>query len=133
MARTKADPKKKENKTEKKGEKKKDHFDATGGVKKRPHRWKPGTVALRDIRRYQKSVDMLIPKAPMDRLIAEIAQDMMPGGVMFQAKAKEALRCAAEDYLTENFRNINKLALGRKGKTIAPRDLQLLKSLKETC
>lgn len=67
----------------------------------------------------------------MERLIAEIAQDMMPDGVMFQAKAKEALRVAAEDYLTESFRNVNKLAIGRKGKTIAPRDLKLLQSLQE--
>src|SRR3954451_19885442 len=47
---------------------------ATGGVKK-PHRYRPGTVALREIRRYQKSTDLLIRKAPVQRLIREIAQD----------------------------------------------------------
>ena len=31
---------------------------ATGGVKK-PHRYRPGTVALREIRRYQKSTELL--------------------------------------------------------------------------
>lgn len=131
MARTKANPVKNEKSGEKKT-KKTDHFDTEGGIKKRRHRWKPGTVALREIRRYQRSVDTLIPKAPMNRLIAEIAQDMLPGGVNFQAKAKEALRAAAEDFLTEKFRNINKLALGRKGKTISPRDLKLLHSLEQS-
>ena len=47
---------------------------ATGGVKK-PHRYRPGTVALREIRRYQKSTDLLIRKLPFQRLVREIAQD----------------------------------------------------------
>ncbi|KAH9445074.1 hypothetical protein Pst134EB_025326 [Puccinia striiformis f. sp. tritici] len=47
---------------------------ATGGVKK-PHRYKPGTVALREIRRYQKSTELLIRKLPFQRLVREIAQD----------------------------------------------------------
>ena len=46
---------------------------ATGGVKK-PHRYRPGTVALREIRRYQKSTDLLIPKAPFALLFREIIQ-----------------------------------------------------------
>ena len=47
---------------------------AAGGVKK-PHRYRPGTVALREIRRYQKSYDLLIPKAPYMRFFREILQD----------------------------------------------------------
>ena len=46
---------------------------ATGGVKK-PHRYRPGTVALREIRRYQKSTELLIRKLPFQRLVREIAQ-----------------------------------------------------------
>src|SRR3954469_24386842 len=46
---------------------------ATGGVKK-PHRFRPGTVALREIRRYQKSTDLLLRKLPFQRLVREIAQ-----------------------------------------------------------
>ncbi|KAI0272741.1 histone-fold-containing protein [Gloeopeniophorella convolvens] len=46
----------------------------TGGVKK-PHRFRPGTVALREIRRYQKSTELLIRKLPFQRLVREIAQD----------------------------------------------------------
>merc|ERR1712014_365323 len=47
---------------------------AAGDVKK-PHRYKPGTVALREIRRYQKSTELLIRKLPFQRLVREIAQD----------------------------------------------------------
>lgn len=47
---------------------------AAGGVKK-PHRFRPGTVALREIRKYQKSTDLLIRKLPFQRLVREIAQD----------------------------------------------------------
>ena len=46
----------------------------SGGVKK-PHRYRPGTVALREIRRYQKSTELLIRKLPFQRLVREIAQE----------------------------------------------------------
>ena len=46
---------------------------AEGGVKdKRKMRWRPGTVALREIKRYQKVTDMLLPKAPFQRLVRQI-------------------------------------------------------------
>lgn len=135
MARTKTIPKSGADQAkEQKDSMKVDHFKATGGVKK-PHRWRPGTVALRDIKRYQsgkKACDLLIPRASMNRLIAEIANDFASDGIMLQARAKEALHIAAEDFLTEQFRNINKLAIGRKGKTVTPRDLKLLNSLRDT-
>ena len=51
---------------------------STGGVKK-PHRFRPGTVALREIRRYQKSTELLIRKLPFQRLVREIAQDFKVG------------------------------------------------------
>jgi Core histone H2A/H2B/H3/H4 len=47
---------------------------SAGGVKK-PHRFRPGTVALREIRKYQKSTELLIRKLPFQRLVREIAQD----------------------------------------------------------
>ena len=53
---------------------------ATGGVKK-PHRYRPGTVALREIRRYQKSTELLIRKLPFQRLVREIAQDFKTRGL----------------------------------------------------
>ena len=63
---------------------------ATGGVKK-PHRYRPGTVALRDIRRYQKSTELLIRKLPFQRLVREIAQGIRTD-VRFQGSAILALQ-----------------------------------------
>lgn len=42
---------------------------------KRPRRFRPGTVALREIRRYQKSTELLLRKIPFQRLVREIAQN----------------------------------------------------------
>ncbi|POW01878.1 hypothetical protein PSHT_12345 [Puccinia striiformis] len=70
---------------------------ATGGVKK-PHRYRPGTVALREIRRYQKSTELLIRKLPFQRLVREIAQDFKTD-LRFQSSAVMALQESAEAYL----------------------------------
>ncbi|KAH8050869.1 hypothetical protein JL720_15257 [Aureococcus anophagefferens] len=69
---------------------------ATGGVKK-PHRYRPGTVALREIRRYQKSTELLVRKLPFQRLVREIAQDFKTD-LRFQGSAVLALQEAAEAY-----------------------------------
>ena len=66
---------------------------ATGGVKK-PHRYRPGTVALREIRRYQKSTELLIRKLPFQRLVREIAQDFKTD-LRFQSSAVLALQEAS--------------------------------------
>ena len=70
---------------------------AAGGVKK-PHRYRPGTVALREIRRYQKSTELLIRKLPFQRLVREIAQEFKTD-LRFQGSAVLALQEAAEAYL----------------------------------
>ena len=72
---------------------------ASGGIAglKRQHRWRPGTVALREIRRYQRSTELLIKKAPFGRLVKEISQDFKVK--RFQATAVLALHEAAESYL----------------------------------
>ena len=67
---------------------------ATGGIKK-PHRFRPGTVALREIRRYQKSTELLIRKLPFQRLVREIAQDFKTD-LRFQSSAVLALQEACE-------------------------------------
>lgn len=62
----------------------------TGGVKK-PHRYRPGTVALREIRKYQKSTELLIRKLPFQRLVREIAQDFKVGGQQWHPLQAHAL------------------------------------------
>jgi histone H3/H4 len=74
---------------------------AAGGVKK-PHRYRPGTVALRDIRRYQKTSELLIPKKPIGRLVKEIFQDFK-GDLRFQLNLSLYLHEAAEAYLVGMF------------------------------
>jgi histone H3 len=63
---------------------------STGGVKK-PHRYRPGTVALREIRRYQKSTELLIRKAPFSRCVREISEEVTPG-MRYQGSALQALQ-----------------------------------------
>ena len=74
---------------------------ATGGVKK-PHRYRTGTVALREIRRYQNLTELLIRKLPFQRLLREIAQDFKTD-LRFQGSAVLALQEAAEAYLVGLF------------------------------
>lgn len=74
---------------------------ATGGAKK-PHRYRPGTVALREIRKYQKSDELLIRKLPFQRLVREIAHAFI-ADLRFQSSAVLALQEAAEAYLVRLF------------------------------
>ncbi|KAM0853659.1 hypothetical protein ACQ4PT_050951 [Festuca glaucescens] len=62
---------------------------ATGGVKK-PHRFRPSAVALREIRKYQKSTELLIRKLPFQRLVREIVQDFKTD-LCFQSSVVSAL------------------------------------------
>nr|XP_048689263.1 histone H3-like [Caretta caretta] len=87
---------------------------ATGGVKK-PHRYRPGTVALREIRRYQKSTELLIRKLPFQRLVREIAQDFKTD-LRFQSSAVMALQEASEAYLVGLFEDTNLAEMSGRGK-----------------
>ena len=101
-----------------------------GGVKKR-YRYRPGTVALKQIRQYQKSMDLLIRKLPFQRLVREIACDSevikspLCGKVRFQSAAIMALQEAAEAYLVGLFEDTNLCAIHAKRVTIMPKDIQL--------
>ena len=94
-----------------------------GGLK-RPLRYRPGTVALREIRRYQKSTELLIRKLPFNRLVREIAQDFKTN-LRFQAQAILALQEVAEAYLVGLFDDINLCGIHAKRVTIMPKDIQL--------
>lgn len=95
----------------------------TGGVKK-PHRYRPGTVALREIRKYQKNTDLLIRKLPFQRLVREIAQSFKDD-LRFQSSAIGALQEASEAYLVGLFEDTNLAAIHAKRVTIQPKDMQL--------
>ena len=101
---------------------------STGGVKK-PHRYKPGTVALREIRRFQKSTELLIRKLPFQRLVREIAQDFKTD-LRFQSSAIGALQESVEAYLVSLFEDTNLCAIHAKRVTIQKKDIQLARRLR---
>ena len=103
---------------------------AGGGVKK-PHRYRPGTVALREIRRFQKTTELLIRKAPFQRLVREIAQKISKNkDLRFQSLAVLALHEASEAYMVGMFEDTNLCALHAKRVTIMPRDMLLARRLR---
>lgn len=100
----------------------------SGGVKK-PHRYRPGTVALREIRKLQRTTDLLIRKLPFQRLVREIAQDYK-SHIRFQSHALLALQEAAEAYLVGLFEDTNLCAIHAKRVTIMPKDILLARRLR---
>ena len=100
----------------------------TGGLK-RPMRWRPGTVALREIRKYQKSTELLIRKLPFNRLVREIARDIKTD-LRFQVQAIGALQESAEAYLVGLFEDTNLCAIHAKRVTIMPKDMQLARRIR---
>ena len=99
-----------------------------GGVKKL-HRYRPGTVALRDIRRYQKSTELLIRKLPFKRLVCQITQENF-FLVSWQSTAVSAVQEAAEAYLVSLFEDTNMCAIHAKRVTILPKDIQLARRIR---
>ena len=105
----------------------------TGGIKK-PHRYRLGLLALREIRRYQQSTESLIRRTPFNKLIKEISLEyrICPDGprtpsvqVHFQSTALAALQEAAENFLVGLFEDVNLLAVHAKRVTVMPRDIRL--------
>ncbi len=102
--------------------------DIPQGTKK-PHRFRPGTVALREIRKYQKSTDLLLRKLPFQRLVREIAQEMK-ADLRFQGAAVLALQESAEAYLVHLFEDTNECCLHAKRVTIKPADMKLARRIR---
>ncbi|KAK1370892.1 Histone domain-containing protein [Heracleum sosnowskyi] len=99
-----------------------------GGFRK-PHRYRPGTVVLRDIRKYQKTTELLILKLPFQRLVCEIAQGIKKD-MRFQSHAVVALQEASEAYLVGLFQDTNLCASHAKRVTIMPKDIQLARRIR---
>lgn len=105
---------------------------ASPSTRKKP-RYKPGTVALREIRRYQKSTDLLLLKLPFSRLVREVAYNVAPAsleGHRWQSQAIQALQEAAEAFLVHLFEDTNLCALHAKRVTIMQKDIQLARRLR---
>lgn len=100
-------------------------------------RFRPGTVALREIRKYQKSTDLLLRRLPFSRVVREIALDMTTdlnqygdAGLRWQSTAIMALQEAAEAYLVHLFEDANLCAIHAKRVTIMTRDIELARRLR---
>lgn len=100
----------------------------SGGIVKK-RRYRPGTQALREIRKYQKSTELLIRKLPFQRLVREIAQDFK-NDLRFQSAAILALQEASEAYLVGLFEDTNLCAIHAKRVTIMPKDMQLARRIR---
>jgi histone H3 len=90
-------------------------------------------VALREIRKYQKSTDLLLRKLPFQRLVREVAQELHQNNIdtlRFQGAAILALQEAAESYLVGLFEDTNLCAIHAKRVTIFPKDIQLARRIR---
>ena len=96
---------------------------------KKPRRYRPGTVALREIHRYQKMTELLIRRLPFQRLVREIAQDFK-GRLNFASGTILALQEVAEAYLVGLIEDTNLCAIHAKHITIMPKDIQLARSIR---
>ena len=102
-----------------------------GGVRK-PRRFRPGTVALREIRKYQKSSDLLIRKIPFQRLVREVCREFektLGYQLRFQSTALLALQEGSEAYLVNMFSQCNDICLHSKRLTLQVKDILLWKRL----
>ncbi len=97
--------------------------------RKKPFRYRPGTLALRNIRKYQKSTELLIRKMPFNRLVRELAQKRN-SDLRFQAAAIGALQEASEIYLVELFQDSNLIAIHAKRVTVFPKDMALARRIR---
>lgn len=87
---------------------------------------KPGMGAIREIKKYQKSTELLLRKLPFQRLVREVmAGDDRANEFRFQSQALMALQEAAEAYIVGLFEDTNLCAIHAKRVTIMKKDMQL--------
>ncbi|KAM3417498.1 hypothetical protein BST61_g5740 [Cercospora zeina] len=108
---------------------------STGTVEspRKKRRYKPGTVALKEIRRYQKSTELLVAKLPFSRLVREVCMNVAPPGsevTRWQSQAIQALQEAAEAFLVHLFEDSNLCAIHAKRVTIMQKDIQLARRIR---
>eukprot|EP00879_Flechtneria_rotunda_P011280 GHRR01011784.1.p3 GENE.GHRR01011784.1~~GHRR01011784.1.p3 ORF type:complete len:156 (+),score=32.61 GHRR01011784.1:225-692(+) len=99
-------------------------------TERRKHRYRPGTRALQEIRKYQKSTELLIRKLPFARVVREIGNQVAPEPFRWTAEALLALQEATEDFIVHLFEDCNLCAIHAKRVTIMPKDLQLARRIR---
>jgi histone H3 len=92
---------------------------------RKPDRWRPGMVALREIQKFQKNTDLLIRKAPFHCLVCKIALKFGKSDLRMQSKAVLALQEAAEYFMVDVFSNTNLCAMHGKRVTIMNKNMVL--------
>ena len=105
---------------------------STGGVKK-PHRYRPGTVALREIRRYQKSTELLIRKLPFQRCVREVVAELNTNqyDLKMQHEGIYYLQECTEMYLASLFDDSWRAAKHRERKTLFPKDVRFVRHVRK--
>jgi len=112
-------------------------IEPEGDAAPKKRRYRPGTVALREIRKYQKSTELLIQKLPFSRIVREITAEMTTNtnyadteNLRWQSSALLALQEATEAYLVHLFEDANLCAIHAKRVTIMTRDIQLARRIR---
>ncbi|MGH0114528.1 UNVERIFIED_CONTAM: hypothetical protein FKN15_020439, partial [Acipenser sinensis] len=100
------------------------------GSPRRRKRFRPGTRALMEIRKYQKSTELLIRKAPFSRLVREVCQSVSSQDLKWQSLALIALQEAAEAFLVRLFEDSYMCSIHAKRVTLYPKDLQLARRIR---
>ena len=103
--------------------------DSSNLRKKPKRRYKKGTRALLDIRKYQKTTGFLLKKLPFQRVVREISQDFRQN-IRFKKFALEALQCSAEDYMVNLFKDTQYAAIHARRMTITPKDIAFTRLLR---
>ena len=107
------------------------HYPVAPAIVKKPRRYRPGTVALRKIRRYQKTTDLLIPKAPMSRAVREVMANVEGGtDLRMQSIALAAVHEASEAFTVGLMEDANLCAIHGKRVGVFPKDMQLARRLR---
>jgi len=97
---------------------------------KKTKKFRPGQLALQEIRRYQRSTELLIKKLPFQRLVRQITDELVTNGMKYQSMALAALQEAAESFIIGIFEDTNLCCIHDKRVTIMPKDVQLARRIR---
>jgi len=108
----------------------KDQSKAKAPQQRKKRRFRPGTKALREIRNFQKSTDLLIPRLPFSRLVREIARNASTQDMRFKSSALMALQEACEAFLVQLFEDCVLCSIHARRVTVMPKDMSLARRIR---